>query len=93
MLRRGLLTAVLVGLGLSLVGTSAMAYDHHDHRHGRWEGRAYDPHEWVSHHWDHHYHDRAGRRRYWNGHFWVYLLPPPPHFGWHWDPYLGRYVP
>lgn len=90
MMRAGVMTAALVGLGLSLGSVSAVA---HDHDRARFDGRPYDRHEWVSHHWDHHYHDRAGRRRYWDGHAWVYLLPPPPHIGWHWDIYLGRYVP
>jgi hypothetical protein len=96
MLRAGLITIVLGSLGSLLIGSAAMAHEHdhgYDQRHERWEGRSYDRHEWERRDWDRHYSDRAGRRRYWDGRAWVYLLPPPPHVHWHWDVVLGRYCP
>jgi hypothetical protein len=93
MVRAGLITVVLGSLGSVLLGSAAVAHEH-DHgyeHHGRWEGRRYDRHEWEHRDWDRRYYDHAGRRRYWDGRDWVYLLPPPPHIGWHWDVTLGRY--
>lgn len=101
MLRAGLFTVSIVcALGSVLASPVAQAQGHGRHwdhgrfeRHQRWEGRAYDHREWNRRDWDRHYVDRAGRRRYWNGFAWVYLLPPPPHPRWHWDVTLGRYCP
>jgi hypothetical protein len=95
MLRAGLLTIMLGSLGSTLGSGAALAHDHdYDRwRHERWEGRAYERHEWEHHNWDRHYYDRAGRRRYWDGRAWIFMLPPPPHIGWHWDVVQGRYCP
>jgi hypothetical protein len=92
MLRARLIAAVLAGsLGSVLAGPVVQAHDYGHHE--RWEGRAYDRHEWAHRAWDRHYVDHVGRRRYWDGHAWVFMLPPPPHIGWHWDITLGRYCP
>jgi hypothetical protein len=98
MLRAGLITVVLGSVGAALVSSAALADDyrhHEEHRleQRRFEGRAYDRHEWERRDWDRHYSDAAGRRRFWDGRAWVYLLPPPPHPRWHWDVTLGRYCP
>jgi len=99
MLRAGLLTLVLAGLGSSLLGASALAdehygrYEEHGHHSTRWEGREWSHRDWDRHDWDRRYSDRAGRRRFWDGRDWVYILPPPPHPGWRWDAEQGRYCP
>ena len=96
MLRAGLVTVMLgTTLASGLISSVALAHEErgYEHRHDRWDGRAYDRHEWERRDWDRHYSDVAGRRRYWSGRDWVYLLPPPPHPHWHWDAGLGRYCP
>jgi hypothetical protein len=84
---------MLAGLGSIFLGSAALAHDHDEGHHHRWDGREWNHREWDRHDWDRRYYDRAGRRRYWDGRGWVYLLPPPPHVGWRWDPDQGRYCP
>jgi hypothetical protein len=107
MLRAGLVAALLVGVGSTAMASDFGApgftrVDEHWSEGRHWDG---DRHDWDRrdgdrHDWDRHDRDRHDwdrhewRQRYWNGYGWVYVtVPPPPYYGWHWDPYRGRYCP
>jgi hypothetical protein len=65
-------------------------HDRHYREDGdRWERPHWREHEGYRHDWD----GRYEHRRYWDGRGWVYIAVPAPYYGWHWDPWAGRYCP